>query len=90
MNNWSLPIYSGMRKQQQHKDPPADAHRGGGAAVPPGGPPQRDGAAQPHPERNQPNRQGNQAGMNLLERLTDVLERMRQGLMQRDVFKAPK
>ena len=63
---------------------------GGEAAAPSGRPPQLDGAGQQQPKKNQPNRPSNQAGMKLLERLTDVLEFMRKGSAPRDTFKAPR
>ena len=85
MLNRGNPWCSGTRCQQKH----SNLQRGGEAAAPPGGPPQLDGAAQQQ-ERNQPSRPGNQADMNLWERLADVLERMRQGPAPRDAFKAPK
>ena len=44
----------------------------------------------PHQGQNEPNQPArNKAGINLLVRLTDVLERMRDGSAQRYVFKAP-
>ena len=51
------------------QQPPANIEGGREAAAPPG-----DEAAQQQPLRNQPNCPGNQAGINLLERLTDTLE----------------